>query len=162
MGKESTCNAEDVREARDSSSIPGSGRSPGGDHGSPLQCSCLENPMDRGAWRVTLHRSGHRVRLHIPQSWTQLKRLSMHTHYPFAIKIISTVTCPAQSFPALGANSQPREGLQFAFLLCSRMGFLAGRQAQLCWERTSRKFQDVPTKRTALGLLTLRRGPTDT
>ena len=50
----------------------------------------------------------------------------------------------------------------FAFFLCSRMGFLAGRQAQLCWERTSRKFQDVPTKRTALGLLTLRRGPTDT
>ena len=30
--------------------IPGSGRSPGGGHGSPLQCSCLENPMDRGAW----------------------------------------------------------------------------------------------------------------
>ena len=36
-------------------SIPGSGRSPGGGHGNPLQYSCLENPMDRGAWQVTVH-----------------------------------------------------------------------------------------------------------
>ena len=36
--------------------IPGSGRSPGGEHGNPLQCSCLENFMDRGAWQSTIHR----------------------------------------------------------------------------------------------------------
>ena len=36
-------------------SIPGSGRSPGGDHGNPLQYPCLENPIDRGAWRFTVH-----------------------------------------------------------------------------------------------------------
>ena len=36
--------------------IPGSGRSPGGGHGNPLQYSCLENPMDRGAWRATVYR----------------------------------------------------------------------------------------------------------
>ena len=36
-------------------SIPGSGRSPGGGHGNPLQCSYLENPMDRGAWQATVH-----------------------------------------------------------------------------------------------------------
>ena len=35
--------------------IPESGRSPGGGHGNPLQGSCLENPMDRGAWRATIH-----------------------------------------------------------------------------------------------------------
>ena len=35
--------------------IPGSGRSPGGGNGDPLQYSCLENPMDRGAWQVTVH-----------------------------------------------------------------------------------------------------------
>ena len=35
--------------------IPGSGRSCGGEHGNPLQYSCLENPMDRGAWRATVH-----------------------------------------------------------------------------------------------------------
>ena len=36
-------------------SIPGVGRSPGGRHDNPLQCSCLENPMGRGAWRATVH-----------------------------------------------------------------------------------------------------------
>ena len=39
-----------VGEVRDSRSIPGSGRSPGAEHGSPLQYFCLEDPMDRGAW----------------------------------------------------------------------------------------------------------------
>ena len=43
-------------DARDMGSIPGSGRSPGGGHGNPLQYSCLENPMDRGALRATVHR----------------------------------------------------------------------------------------------------------
>ena len=41
--------------AGDVGSIPGSGRSPGGGHGNPLQDSCLENPMDRGAWWATAH-----------------------------------------------------------------------------------------------------------
>ena len=47
---------------RDTGLIPGSGRSPGGGHDNPLQCSCLEKPTDRGAWRVTVHkveRVGH-------------------------------------------------------------------------------------------------------
>ena len=48
-GKERACNAGGL------SSIPGLGRSPGGGHGNPLQCSSLENPMDRGAWRATVH-----------------------------------------------------------------------------------------------------------
>ena len=39
-------------DARDVGSTPGSGRSPGGGHGNPLQYSCPENPMDRGAWRA--------------------------------------------------------------------------------------------------------------
>ena len=39
----------------DMSSIPGSGRSPGGGHGNPLQCSYLENPTDGGAWWATVH-----------------------------------------------------------------------------------------------------------
>ena len=45
-GKESACNAADP------GSIPGSGRSPGEENSNPLQYSCLENPMDRGAWRL--------------------------------------------------------------------------------------------------------------
>ena len=51
--KESACSAEAVG---DVGLIPGSGRSPGGQHGNSLQYSCLENPMDRGAWQVTVHR----------------------------------------------------------------------------------------------------------
>ena len=46
----------DAANIRDVGSIPGSERSPGGGHGNPLQYSCLENPMDRGAWRATVHR----------------------------------------------------------------------------------------------------------
>ena len=42
-------------DASDSGSIPGSGRSPGGRNGNLLQYSCLENPMDKGNWRATVH-----------------------------------------------------------------------------------------------------------
>ena len=45
----SACNAGDL------GSIPGSGRSPGEGNGNPLQCSCLENPMNEGAWWATVH-----------------------------------------------------------------------------------------------------------
>ena len=48
-GKEFTCNAGDP------TLIPGSGRSPGEENGNPLQYSCLENSMDRGAWLATFH-----------------------------------------------------------------------------------------------------------
>ena len=47
--KASACNAGDV------GSIPGLGRSPGKENGNPLQYSCLENPVDRGAWWATVH-----------------------------------------------------------------------------------------------------------
>ena len=40
---------------KDTGSVPGLGRSPGGGHGNPLQCSCLENSMDRGAWWAIVH-----------------------------------------------------------------------------------------------------------
>ena len=48
-------NAGDIRDTRDTSSIPGSGRSPGGGHDNPLKYSFLENLMDRGAWWATVH-----------------------------------------------------------------------------------------------------------
>ena len=59
-------NASDLR---DVGSIPEWGRSPGGGHGSPCQCSCLENLMDKEPGGLV-----HRV----AKSWTQLKRLGMH------------------------------------------------------------------------------------
>ena len=64
-GKETTCNAGDL------GSVPGSGRSPGGEHDNPLQYSCLENPMERGPCQATVHR--------VAKSWTRLKQLSTHT-----------------------------------------------------------------------------------
>ena len=68
-GKEPTCQSGDVRGA---GSIPVSGSSPGGGHGNPLQHPCLENPLDREAWRATVHR--------VAKSRTQLKRLSTHMY----------------------------------------------------------------------------------
>ena len=62
-------NAGDIR---DMDLMPGSGRSPGGGHDNPFQYSCLENPMDRGAWRATVHG--------VAKSWTQLKLLSTAEH----------------------------------------------------------------------------------
>ena len=64
-------NLANVGYLRHAGSIPGSGTSPGGGHDNPLQYSCLENPMDRGAWPATVHR--------VAKSRTLLKQLSMHT-----------------------------------------------------------------------------------
>ena len=58
MVKNLPANAGDVR---DMGSVSGLGRYPGAGHGNPLQYSCLENPMDRGAWQATVHR--------VAQSW---------------------------------------------------------------------------------------------
>ena len=69
LGKEPTCNAGN---ARDAVSVPGLGWSPGGGHGYPLQYSCLENPMDRGAWRGTVHRVT-KIR-HCWRDWAPMRR----------------------------------------------------------------------------------------
>ena len=61
----------DPGDVKDMGSISGSGRSPEGGHGNPLQYSCLENPTERGAWQATVHG--------VAKSWTQLKQLSTHT-----------------------------------------------------------------------------------
>jgi len=63
--KNTPASKEDIR---DVGSSPGLGRSPGGGHGNPLQYSCLENPMDRGAWWATIHG--------VAKSQKGLKRLS--------------------------------------------------------------------------------------
>ena len=66
--KNPPASAEDIRFA---GLIPGSERFPVGGHGNPLQYSCLENPLDRGAWWATVHR--------VAKSQTRLKQHSMHT-----------------------------------------------------------------------------------
>ena len=63
----------DAADVRDMGSIPGTGRSPGGGHGNPLQYSSLENPMDRGAWWATVQR--------VTKSQTWWKLQYTHTQY---------------------------------------------------------------------------------
>ena len=59
---------ESSRNVGDPSSIPGLGKSPGGGNGNPFQYSCMENSMDRGAWRATIHR--------VAKSWTWLSNFT--------------------------------------------------------------------------------------
>ena len=63
---------------RDAGLIPGLGRSPGGGHGNLVQCSCLQNLMDRGAWWVTVHR--------VTESRILLRRLRC-THAEYSVKM---------------------------------------------------------------------------
>ena len=64
--------------------IPGLGRSPGGGHGNPLQYSCLENSMDRGAWQATVYGS--------VKSWTRLSRSLLRGSLlkPYLVKVPMT------------------------------------------------------------------------
>ena len=87
VGKESTCTAGDL------GSIPGLGRSLVAGKVYPLKHSCLENPMDWGAWQATVHR--------VVKSWTRLKRLSTQTHRTLrmTLKQRFTYLAPALSGP---------------------------------------------------------------
>ena len=70
MVKNPPAHAGDIR---DTGSISGLGRSPGGGHDNPFKYSCLENSMDRGSWQATIYR--------VTKSWTQLKQLSKYYSY---------------------------------------------------------------------------------
>ena len=86
--KESVCNAGG------SGSIPGLGRFPREGNGNPLQYSCQENPMDRGAWRATVPG--------VAKSWTQLKRLNTQAQqnhsWSFWKEVISFLWIPFATF----------------------------------------------------------------
>ena len=97
-GEEATCSAGDL------DSIPGLGRSPGGGRGNPLQCSCLENPMDRGAWRAAVHG--------VTMSWTRLSDYARmrahthtHTHTHTRPMILSIILCAADHLCLFGELS---------------------------------------------------------
>ena len=112
-GKESACNAGD------SGSVPGLGRSPGVGNGNPLQYSCLENPMDRGAWRAIVHG--------IAKS-DMTEQLSSHTHpklySTFAIVIGSGLWALWAHFPGYGNNSK--------VLVCDSVQDIT-RKGKICW-----------------------------
>ena len=81
MVKNLPASAGDVR---DTGSIPGSERSPGGGHGNPLQYSCLENPMDGAAWRTAVHGA--------VKSWTRLSSQHTRSANPTVIRLPSIFT----------------------------------------------------------------------
>ena len=88
-----------ARDAGDVSLIPGSGRSPGRGHGNPLQYSCLENPMDRGAWRAMVHG--------VAKSRTRLKQLNVQVslgciYYCESLPSHTFATVDRKSLVALG------------------------------------------------------------
>ena len=86
-------------------SIPGLGSSPGEGNGNPLQYACLENPMDRGAWRATAHR--------VTKSQTRLKQSSTHAFMHLYVShsseytsiLISQFVPPSLSLPCLHVHS---------------------------------------------------------
>ena len=98
--KNPLANAGNIRET---ASIPGSGRSPGEGHGDPLQNSCLENPMDRGAWWATVHR--------VTKSWIRLKRLSTDAHRKFKSSV-KGMTTHSSIFARITLWTEERGGLQ--------------------------------------------------
>ena len=98
-----TAKAGDIRNV---GSIPGSGRSPGGGHGEPLQYSCLENPMDRGAWWTIVHG--------VAKSQTRLTCRSTHPQFvcsfwPLWVKLLWTFRfgfCVNRGFYFSGVNAR--------------------------------------------------------
>ena len=104
--KNPSANSGDIR---DVGSIPGLGRSPERGNGNSLQHSCLENPMDRGAWRAMVQ---------LAKSQTQLKQLSMHACIVLNVgsqsPLLATLPCNPRS---LGCIQLPNE-----LLMCSQIG----------------------------------------
>ena len=105
VSKESAC------DAGDSGLIPGLARFPGEGNGNPLQYSCLENPMDRGSWRATVHGLAG-VRLYLvtkpppPASWVR--------------ECFMDVMCKKHAASSVCLQ------LMFAFYLCTRLPFHCG------------------------------------
>ena len=78
-------------DAGDPGSIPGSGRSPGGGHDNPLQYSCLENPVNRGAWRATVHGVSKES-----DTGKATKRARTHTHTSMQTEKLKCTFWPTQ------------------------------------------------------------------
>ena len=93
MVKNLTANAGDIR---DKGLTPGLGRSPEGGHGNTLQYSCLENPMDRGGWRATVHRVRHDrsdlARTPTYQTYVRIL-LDFHNYERFSLYLEEIIYC---------------------------------------------------------------------
>ena len=111
-----------IEDTRDLGSVPGLGRYPGVGNGSPLQYSCLENPLDRGAWLTTLHG--------VTKSWARLKQLSTHTLAPecFTWEVIVPCMC---IYTQLESVAMASEHFQTFFTHCRQI------LGQTPWQRDS-------------------------
>ena len=145
-GKDSTC------DARDMGLIPGWERSPGGGHGNPLQYSCLENPMDGGAWWATVHGV---TKLDTTESAHACPR-------PSGLCIRSIFMCPCilrfhfffvktASYPLLFCNLLSHD-LTMEMFSCRRTLHPLGRQ-RCCLHRCHRAFNVSPASRQSVSTL---------
>ena len=114
-------------DVRDTGSIPGSGRSPGRGHGHPLQYSCLENPMDRGAWWATVHRVAKSQTwlkwLNIAQnSWRETLRYHRDSemkgfHYQWRVHTVLTSLESSNMIQTDNTNDNTQEMYQILFCM---------------------------------------------
>ena len=116
-GKEPTCQCRRPKRCL----IPGWGRSPGGRHGNPLQYSCLENPMDRGAWRATVHR--------VAKSRTRLKWLSI----TIVCSILYLASASQCNISEIHPHVRTSRSLWISVLLCGYAGCLHSHQLIDTW-----------------------------
>ena len=92
-----------ARDVRDTGSIPELGGSPGGGHDNPLQHSCLENPMDRGAWRAKVHRVAESDTI---DAWHSCMLRECRAAVLYLYDVIDT-----EQFTYLGENVSPGHAL---------------------------------------------------
>ena len=116
--------------------IPGLGRSPGGGHGSPLQHSCLENPMGRGAWWTTVHGS-HRVRHDQATGGAHTHRKSLKSQRIFS--------CSWKNWGP-GVPQKAPSGAVFSLCVCP------------CFHRRTRAADHPPVSRRQAGTVPLPEG----
>ena len=109
-------NAGDVR---DVVWIPGLGGSPGGGNGTPIQYSCLGDPMDRWAWWATVHR--------VTKSWTRLSNFTSHHFYMWTYKSHIIWRIYSETFHAHSCSAEPQfpSPLTSTNLLTSFQGYRA-------------------------------------
>ena len=100
VGKSSACNAGDL------GSFLGLGRSPGEGNGNPLQYSCLENPMDRGAWRATVHGTA-RVRHNLATKPPPPCHPSLALHYKKSLRNFSLIKWGDRKLQMMGFSLSP-------------------------------------------------------
>ena len=128
--------------------IPGLGRSPGGENDNPLQYSCLENSMDRGAWWATVHG--------VAKSWTRLRDCHTHTHTHTHTHSCFTMLCYFQLYSTVIqtyiCTYVSIYSFSYSFLLCQVTSVMSDSVGPRRWQPTRLPHPwDSPGKKTGVG-----------